>query len=130
MKRNKKVTISINGAQVTCDKEDLSSVMSALTGTAPAVANKPADTILVKGSELKRAFDKVVAEAPDQFILKCLALPIVNNRGIHTVYTGMNDLLRKKFPGINPVELTTQMEQAGLIKGRSAPGGHSISLNK
>jgi hypothetical protein len=49
-------------------------------------------------------------------------------KGIHTVYSGFNEALRKYFDGANPIEITTQLAQEKKIVIRPVKGGVMLYL--
>ena len=78
---------------------------------------------------------------PEQFVLRAIdALrDPERSRGIHSVFSGFNQAFREYFPGLDPVEVTTELADAGriqvkpakrgvmLYKPGEAPGGPSAS---
>lgn len=78
---------------------------------------------------------------PEQFVLRAIeTLPDTSkSRGIHSVFSGFNEAFREYFPGLDPVEVTTELADAGrvvikpakrgvmLYKPGEAPGGASAS---
>lgn len=78
---------------------------------------------------------------PEQFILRAIETlrDTSKSRGIHSVFSGFNQAFREYFPGLDPVEVTTELADAGklvirpakrgvmLYKPGEAPGGPSAS---
>ena len=78
---------------------------------------------------------------PEQFVLRAIETLRDRDRsnGIHSVFSGFNQAFREYFPGLDPVEVTTQLADAGrivikpakrgvmLYKPGEAPGGPSAS---
>lgn len=48
--------------------------------------------------------------------------------GIHTVYSGLNDAIRKYFAGKNPVEIVDGLKTTGKVEGHPITGGHMVYL--
>lgn len=48
------------------------------------------------------------------------------SRGIHTVYSGFNNAFREYFPGLDPVEVTTQLAEEGKLVIQFRRGGAMI----
>ena len=49
-------------------------------------------------------------------------------KGLHSVYGGLNGLLRKVYPNHNPVAITNALAEAGKIVVRFAKGGAVVYL--
>lgn len=62
---------------------------------------------------------------PEQFVLRAIEMLGDPNlsRGIHSVYSGFNRGFREYFPGLDPVEVTNQLAEAGKIEIRPRKGG-------
>lgn len=57
-----------------------------------------------------------------------LKLRTGNYKGIHSVYSGFNDALRKYYDGANPIEITNQLVLEKKIVIRPVKGGVMIYL--
>lgn len=79
----------------------------------PRVAVPPADKV----------FDEQV-----KFTLDCIQATHTKWGGMHTVFDGFNDAFRRQFPGSDPVKVTTEMRDRGLVDMRYARGGVRLYL--
>ncbi len=72
--------------------------------------------------------DKKKPLTPEQFVLRAIETlgDPAKSRGIHTVYSGFNSAFREYFPGLDPVEVTTQLADEGKIEVRFRRGGAMI----
>jgi hypothetical protein len=65
---------------------------------------------------------------PEQFVLR--AIETLRNpeksRGIHSVFSGFNAAFRDYFPGLDPVEVTNQLAEAGKVVIRPVKRGVMI----
>ncbi len=62
---------------------------------------------------------------PEQFILRAIETlrDTTKSRGIHSVFSGFNQAFREYFPGLDPVEVTTELADAGRLVIRAAKRG-------
>jgi hypothetical protein len=61
---------------------------------------------------------------PEQFVIRAIeTLRVQPYKGIHSVYSGFNVAFREYFPGLDPVEVTTELARAGRLAIRPARGG-------
>lgn len=49
-------------------------------------------------------------------------------KGIHVVYSGLNQAFREYFPGQSPVEAIAKLEQDGIVAVKPVKGGVMIYL--
>ena len=65
---------------------------------------------------------------PEQFVLRAIETlrDPERSRGIHTVFSGFNNAFREYFPGLDPVDVTNQLAEAGRIAIRPARRGVMI----
>jgi len=65
---------------------------------------------------------------PEHFVLRAIETlrDPERSRGIHTVFSGFNQAFREYFPGLDPVEVTNQLAEAGRIAIRPARRGVMI----
>lgn len=72
----------------------------------------------------------VMTLTPEQdFVIQAInANRTEERKGLHTVFTGFNSLFRQKFEGVNPIEVTKQMEAKKLIDIRPSRGGVVLYL--
>lgn len=65
---------------------------------------------------------------PAEFVLRAIETlrDPTRSTGIHTVYSGFNNAFREYFPGLDPVEVTTELAQEGVIAVRPVRGGVMI----
>lgn len=125
MKKSDQITISKNGATITCNRENLAEIMALLNGE--TIASKSASTTVVRKEYIKNdaqeaLFDTITATDPAEFVIKALSLPELAGKSINTVYSGFNKVMKKKFPNTDPKRITTELQTAGLINGH---GGRS-----
>lgn len=111
------VTLKLGKASIVCRPEDVASIMASIGGNAPAT---PA---YEKSAVVHKAIKALTAENAEELVLKTL----VNRKGVHTVFSGLNDEIRSRY-GVNPVEVTNRMIEKGQIKGRPAKRGFYITL--
>ena len=115
----------LNGYEVEGTANEIAKLISKTKTNSQIVSKSEKPVIaLRKGSELKKAFQNIQADNAEMFVQKCL--DIANGQGIHTVFSGMNDLIRNKFNS-NPALVTKGMMEAGLIKGHPSKGGFTIN---
>jgi len=62
---------------------------------------------------------------PEQFILRFIETfrDPERSRGVHSVFSGFNAAFREYFPGLDPVEVTTQLAEAGKLEVRLVKRG-------
>jgi len=61
---------------------------------------------------------------PEEFVLKAIErLRVPPYKGIHSVFSGLNEAFREYFPLLDPVEFTTQLARDGKIVIRPAKKG-------
>lgn len=66
---------------------------------------------------------------PEKFVLLAIeALRKPPYKGIHSVYSGFNQAFREYFPGLDPVQITSQMAEEGKIVVRPVKGGVMLYL--
>ena len=65
---------------------------------------------------------------PEQFVLRAIETlrDPERSRGIHTVFSGFNNAFREYFPGLDPIDVTNQLAEAGRIVIRPVKGGVMI----
>ena len=112
------VTLTINGVKLTCDAKAVPSVIKSLSGNTQGKEEKK----YIGESDLA----KLTASTPEELVLKALAL----QDGIHTRYSGLNQLIRNRFAGKDPVAITEALAKAGKITIRPTKGGVVINLKK
>jgi len=74
------------------------------------------------------ACDKNRPLTPEQFVVRAIETlrDPTRSKGIHAVFSGFNRAFREYFPGLDPVEVTTQLAEGGKISIRIVRGGAMI----
>lgn len=67
---------------------------------------------------------------PKEFVLRAIKTlrDPSKSRGIHSVYSGFNEAFREYFPTLDPVEVTSELADAGDIEIRYRKGGVMLYL--
>jgi hypothetical protein len=62
---------------------------------------------------------------PEAFILRFIETfrDSERSRGVHSVFSGFNAAFREYFPGLDPVEVTTELAEAGKLEMRFVKRG-------
>ena len=113
------VTLTLNGIKVS---------MSA--SAVPAFLNAMAGKYGKNAPEKKYIGEKDIAAikaiSPEELVMKALAL----QDGIHTRFSGLNEAIRNRFSGSDPVSVTGKLAEQKKITIRPTKGGVVINLKK
>jgi len=102
---------------IVCRKEDAAFMLA--QASAPTASAAP---VYEKSAVIKKSIKNLVVDNAEALVLESLK----GRKGIHVVYSGLNDEIRSRF-GVDPTEVTGTMIAKGLINGRGAKGGFWIT---
>jgi len=122
----KKIEMVINGITVRCSLDEAKELLR------PTGANRtgeaPRTPVFRSSKEVLQATSTISGDTAPEYIMNVLKAGLVpQGHGLHTVFSGLNGQIRKRF-GFDPMDVTSEMAQKGLITVRPAKGGAVIKL--
>jgi len=124
-KRAKVTLVMADGVKVSCFPEQVQSVMAQFSGK-PITGGK----LPYKSSkDIRHAIQNITGDTGADFVMNTLKANVSNGYGIHSVYSGMNHIIRERY-GDDPILVTDLLAKEGVITIRPAKGGVIIDLPK
>jgi hypothetical protein len=103
--------------QLAMDAKNVPAFLSSVGVKGQTGANKPS---FLDKNDIK----SLKADSPEELVLLAIEKQTAKSgkEGVHVVYSGLNEELKSRF-GVNPREVTSEMEKAGLITINTTHGG-------